>query len=143
MKYLKNILASFFIVVGLFTLTVYVLGVLSIEIGGHVIPMGYNFSIEFWGVLSALFLFIGGVLMLKNNNISALFLIASILMYFLGATVPYWSNYGFGVFENVVSNFYLSLSIRIILTLVAIYALRKVLAANKSLKNGTPESGAP
>ena len=136
MKYLKNILAIIFIIVGAGTLVAYVSGVFS-----KGMPIGANFSIEFWGIFSALFLFIGGFLVLKNNLVSMWFLIASILTYFLGAVVPGLSKYGVNTFEFIINDFYGSLLTRVALAIVAIYALRKVIAANKALQP-TPKSGA-
>ena len=143
MNILKNILGSLFLFIGLLTIVIYLLSIFSVSIGGYQLPMGYNFSIEFWGLISAFLLSLGGYFLIKNNLVSQWFLIGSVVFYFLGATIPFWSRHGLGVFERLIDDFYFSLSVRTISTLVAIYAIHKVTAANKSLKSGTPKSGAP
>ncbi len=54
-------------------------------------------------------------------------------MYFLGGIVPPWSIYGVKIFKEMPADFYVSLSVRCILTLAAIFVLDKVLAANQPL----------
>ena len=135
MNILKNILGTLFLIIGLFTIVIYLLSVFSVSISGYQIPMGYNFAIEFWGLISAILLFSGGYLLIRNNLVSRWLLIGSVVFYFLGATIPYWSMHGFGVFERLIDNFYFSLSVRVLLTLIAIYAIHKVTAANKAFKS--------
>lgn len=135
MNILKNILGTLFLIIGLLTIALYFLGVFSVSINGYQIPMGYNFSIEFWGVISAFLLFSGGYLLIRGSLISKWFLIGSVVFYFLGATIPYWSMHSFGVFERLMDDFYFSLSVRVLLILVAIYAIQKVTEANKAFKS--------
>ncbi|TDR20585.1 hypothetical protein [Marinicella litoralis] len=138
MNILKNILGTLFLIFGLFTIVLYLLGIFSIDIGGYQIPMGRNFSTEFWGYISAVLLLAGGYMLIKNNLVSRWLLIGSVIFYILGATMPHWSSHGFGVFNYLMNQFYVSLSVRVLLTVLAIYAIHKVIADNKSVQS-TPK----
>ncbi len=128
MNIIKNILASIFIIVGMLTLLAYFAGMFK---PAH--PQG--FSVEFWGIISAFFLFLGGILLLKNNIHSIWLLTLSVVCYFCGAIVPLWPQYGTESFANVMNAFYYSLLIRIGLAILAIYLMLKLKPANKRLND--------